>query len=128
MTRNIRLGTFILVGGVILLAGLFAIGNRTFLFSNTINVRAQFSRVAGLQRGASVQYQGINVGRVSDVQLPLGPGQPIEVAMAITSNASHLLRSTTQAQIKSDGLVGEQIIVLVADADAVKAVQSSDKS
>jgi phospholipid/cholesterol/gamma-HCH transport system substrate-binding protein len=126
MTRNIRLGTFILVGGIILILGLFAIGNRTFLFSSTINIRAEYSRVAGLQRGASVQYQGINVGRVSDVQLPAGPGEPIVVAMAISAQASHLLRSTTQAQIKSDGLVGEQIIVLVAAIEPGDPVQEND--
>ena len=41
MTRNIRLGTFILAGAVILILALFAIGNRTFLFSDTIEVRAR---------------------------------------------------------------------------------------
>lgn len=117
MSRNIRLGTFILVGAVIMILALFTIGNRTFLFSDTMTVKTRYSRVAGLQAGASVQYQGINVGRVANVRLPSSPADRIEVSMAITNRASHLIRTTTQAQIKSDGLVGDQIIVLVAAAE-----------
>ncbi|MBO6573783.1 MAG: MCE family protein [Rhodothermales bacterium] len=126
MTRNIRLGTFILVGALILLLAIFAIGNRTFLFADTINVRARYSRVAGLQPGATVAYQGIAVGRVSAVQLPPEPAQPIVVTMAITDRASHLIRTTTQAQIKSDGLVGDQIIVLVASPEPGETVREND--
>lgn len=114
MPRTFRLGLFIIAGATLLMLGLFAIGNRTFLFSDTFTVRTRFTRVAGLQSGAPVQYQGVNVGRVSSVRLPASPGERIEVSMAISQNAVHLVRENTQAQIKSDGLVGEQIIVLVA--------------
>jgi phospholipid/cholesterol/gamma-HCH transport system substrate-binding protein len=103
--------------------GLFAIGNRTFLFSDTLTVRTRFTRVAGLQSGAPVQYQGVNVGRVGSVRLPAAPGERIEVSMAISHDAAHLVRENTQAQIKSDGLVGEQIIVLVSTAEPSPAVE-----
>lgn len=117
MSRNLRLGIFIVAGSVLVLLALFAIGNRTFLFSDTMNVKTRFSRVAGLKAGASVQYQGVDVGRVSSVRLPLVPGEGIEVEMAISNRAVHLVRTNTQAQVKSDGLVGEQIIVLVSAAE-----------
>lgn len=123
MSRSFRLGLFIIAGFTLVFLGLFAIGSRTFLFSNTMDVRTSFSRVAGLQSGAPVQYQGVNVGRVSSVRLPASPGELIEVVMAISSNASHLVRENTQAQIKSDGLVGEQIIVLVASTDASPPIE-----
>lgn len=126
MNRNLRLGIFIIAGALILLLALFAIGDRTFLFSNTIRVKTRYSRVAGLQSGASVQYQGINVGRVSDVALPTAPGEPIVVTLSIAERASHLIRTTTQAQIKSDGLVGEQIVVLVASPDAGEEINEND--
>lgn len=117
MSRNLRLGIFIVAGSLLVLLALFAIGNRTFLFSDTMNVKTQFSRVAGLQAGASVQYQGVDVGRVSSVRLPSVPGEGIEVEMAISNRAVHLVRTNTQAQVKGDGLVGEQIIVLVSAAE-----------
>ena len=123
MSRTIRLGLFILAGATLVMLGLFAIGNRTFLFSDTFTVRTRFSRVAGLQSGAPVQYQGVNVGRVGSVRLPGAPGERIEVSMSISDNASHLVRENTQAQIKSDGLVGEQIIVLVSSGEPSPAVE-----
>lgn len=126
MNRNIRIGILIVSGGLILLLALFAIGNRTFLFSSVVEVRSEFSRVAGLQAGASVQYQGVNVGRVSSVTLPARPGAKIMVEMAISDKASHLIRKNTQAQIKSDGLVGEQIIVLVSPPGESEPVENDD--
>ncbi len=112
MNRSARLGILITSAFLLFLVALFTIGDRTFLFSSTITVRTQFNQVAGLQEGAPVQFQGINVGRVQSVDLPLNPGESIMVTMSISTKATHLIRKNTLAQIKSDGLVGEQIIVL----------------
>lgn len=113
MNRSARLGIIITSASILFLVALFTIGQRTFLFSTTVEVKTQFNNVAGLQEGAPVQFQGISVGRVQDVFLPTAPGETIRVTMSITTDAQHLIRKNTQAQIKSDGLVGEQIIVLV---------------
>lgn len=113
MNRPARLGLLIASASVLFLIGLFLIGDRTFLFSNTIEVKSRFNQVAGLQAGAAVQFQGINVGRVEEVQLPEAPGAKIVVTMSISNRASHLIRQNTEAAIKSDGLVGEMIVVLV---------------
>jgi phospholipid/cholesterol/gamma-HCH transport system substrate-binding protein len=89
-------------------------------------VKSRFNQVAGLQAGAPVQYQGVNVGRVSDVQLPAAPGERIVVTMRISLDAQHLIRKNTVAQIKSDGLVGEQIIVLVSPEEMGEPIQEAD--
>jgi len=125
MNRSARLGLLIASAALIFAVGLFVIGNRTFLFSDTIEVKSRFTQVAGLQEGAPVQFQGINVGRVSTVQLPAQPGDQIVVFMSISTRASHLIRKNTAAQIKSDGLVGEQIIVLV-NSDVIEAPAEAD--
>ena len=103
-----------LAGVGLFLVALFTLANRSFFLSDTFFIRSQFSSVAGLQAGAAVQYQGVNVGRVETVQLPSAPGEQITVTMAIREEAQHLIRQNTQAQIKSDGLVGNQIVVLVS--------------
>lgn len=126
MNRNVRLGILIVSGGLLLLLALFAIGSRTFLFSNVIEVRTQFNNVAGLQAGASVQYQGVDVGRVETVALPDRPGGPISVSLSISEGAKHLIRKNTQAQIKSDGLVGQMIIVLVSPDIPAEPIEDED--
>ncbi len=113
MSRQTRVGLLVLAGVLLFLLALFAIANRSFLFSDTFFVRSRFGSVAGLLSGAEVHYQGVNVGRVESVRLPDAPGEKIVVTMAIRESARHLIRENTQAQIKTDGLVGNQIVVLV---------------
>ncbi len=126
MNRATRVGIVVLSGFILFVQGLFAIGNQTFLFSDTMTVQSRFTQVAGLQNGAPVQYQGVKVGRVSDVQLPASPGERIVVTMRISTDAQHLIRKNTQAQIKSDGLVGERIVVLVSPIDTAEPVEEAD--
>lgn len=116
MSRQVRVGILVFAGLALFMIALFALANRSFLFSNTFYVRSQFSRVTGLQSGAPVQFQGINVGRVESVQLPTEPRGKIVVTMAIQERARHLINTATQAQIKTDGLVGNMIVVLVNPA------------
>lgn len=113
MSRQTRVGILVLAGILLFLLALFAVANRSFLFSDTFFIRSRFASVAGLQPGAEVQFQGVNVGRVESVRLPGSPGEKITVTMAIKETARRLIRVNTQAQIKTDGLVGNQIIVLV---------------
>ncbi|RMF61144.1 MAG: MCE family protein [Bacteroidetes bacterium] len=126
MSRQARVGILVLAGVALFILALFALANRTFLFSDTFYVKSQFTRVAGLVPGAAVQYQGVNVGRVESVQLPEAPGKKIVVTMAISEKARHLVRHNTQAQIKSDGLVGNQIVVLVPSAEIGEPVGEED--
>jgi phospholipid/cholesterol/gamma-HCH transport system substrate-binding protein len=128
MSRQARVGLLVIAGVLLFFVSLFAIANRSFLFSDTFFIRSEFGSVAGLQSGASVQFQGVNVGRVETVSLPDRPGGKISVTMAIRQDARHLIRTSTQAQIKSDGLVGNQIVVLVnpPQADVGEEVEEGD--
>lgn len=113
MSRQARVGLLVFLGLALFVVALFTLANRSFLFSNTFYVKARYNQVAGLQPGASVQFQGVNVGRVETVSLPSEAGGRIVVTMAIRESAQHLIHTDTQAQIKSDGLVGNMIVVLV---------------
>ena len=105
---------------------LFAVANRSHLFSDTFYLNAEFNNVAGLQSGATVHYQGVSVGRVESVRLPDAPDSPINVQMAISENARRVIRKSTQAQIKTDGLVGNQIVVLDSPSDASEEIEDND--
>ena len=113
MTRRARVGLVVLLGGVLFAFVIFVVANRSFLLSDRFEVRSEFMQVAGLRAGANVQYQGVSVGAVSSVSLPIGPGAPIKVTLGISKSAQHLVHSATQAQIKTEGLLGSMIVVLV---------------
>ena len=112
MSQQARVGLLVLAGAMLFLLAIFAVANRSFLFSDTFFIRSQYNEIAGLQPGASVQYQGYNIGRVESISLPERAGGMITVTMAIQEEARHLIHENTRALIKSSGLVGNQIIVL----------------
>ncbi|WP_412061058.1 MlaD family protein [Rubrivirga sp. IMCC45206] len=117
MSRQARLGLVILLALISAIGVMFVIGSQNSLFADTFAVRASFDRVAGLQPGASVFYNGISVGRVNRVQLPAEPGAPIMVFMAIDEEARPLIREDSRALIQTDGLVGN-VIVSLTDGSA----------
>ena len=113
MTREARVGLVVLASVLVFVLGLVIIGSRTLLFSERMVIRAQYNQVAGLRAGAPVQFQGVSIGAVRSVALPAVTGAMIEVTMGIRPNTQHLLHSQTQAQIKTEGLLGSMIVVLV---------------
>lgn len=112
MSRQARLGLVVIVGLVSAVAFLFIIASQGNLLADSFAVRATFNQVAGLQPGAAVFYNGIQVGRVTEVRLPRAPGDPITVRMAVDEDARPLIREDSRALIQTDGLVGNVIVSL----------------
>jgi phospholipid/cholesterol/gamma-HCH transport system substrate-binding protein len=61
---------FIVVTLAILVAGVFIIGSKQYLFSSTYQLKAQFDNVVGLDAGADVRVGGVHSGTVSSIVLP----------------------------------------------------------
>lgn len=122
MPKQARVGVLVLAGVLVFFLALFLLGQRSHLFSDTFFVRSEFFNVAGLQNGANVQLQGVNVGRVEGIELPRRPGGKIMVLMAVDEAAAPQIRRNTRAQIQTDGLVGNQIVVLIPDPSPGAAI------
>ena len=112
MSRQARLGLVVLVGLLGAVGFLFVIASQGNLLDDQFSVRATFNDVGGLLPGANVFYSGYSVGRVSDVQLPNRPGQPLTVFMEINEEVRPLIREDSRAAIQTDGLVGNVIVSL----------------
>ena len=113
MSTRVRVGLVVMICLGLLTAVLFVVGSQTLLFSDRFLVRSQFNSVAGLRPGADVQFQGVSIGAVQSVALPSEPGGMIEVTMGIRTRARSILHQGTQAEIKTEGLLGSMIVVLV---------------
>ena len=70
MSRAFRLGLFIVGTLAILVAGVFLIGDKQFLFSSTYPLKTTFKSVGGLNNGAEVRVGGVHQGTVKQIQLP----------------------------------------------------------
>src|SRR5918994_6367008 len=92
-TRVAAVGAFVL-GGILLFAvGLFLIGDRRMLFEDNFDVYAEFSQIAGLQKGATVRVAGMDAGEVETIHIPAGPAQPFRVKLRIRNDLRPLIRT-----------------------------------
>jgi phospholipid/cholesterol/gamma-HCH transport system substrate-binding protein len=106
----IRVGLFVLVAGAILVGGLLWIaGSRFFRPVDEYVVRFEES-VSGLNPGANVEYQGVVVGRVRDVDLTRD--LPPQVAVSIEVAPGTPVRADTRGELLGSLVTGIKFIQL----------------
>jgi phospholipid/cholesterol/gamma-HCH transport system substrate-binding protein len=109
-TRLAAVGAFV-VGGILLFTvGLFFIGSRRMLFTDTFEIHAEFSQIASLDSGAKVRVSGMDAGEVVSIQVPSSPSGHFRVRMRVRSDLHQLLRRDSIASIQNDGLVGNKFV------------------
>lgn len=110
MSRAARLGAFIVVTLAILAAGIFIIGDRQYLFSNTYRLKAQFNTVVGLDAGAEVRVGGVHTGSVRRIDLPSKPTDKITVLMDLQRSTHDIIKQDSVAAIQTEGLLGNEYV------------------
>src|SRR6202034_556813 len=110
MSRVARLGAFIIATLAILVAGIFIIGDRQFLFSNTYRLKTQFSTVVGLDEGAEVRVGGVHSGSVRKIELPKSPTDKITVLMDVERSTHDIIKQDSVAAIQTEGLLGNEYV------------------
>jgi phospholipid/cholesterol/gamma-HCH transport system substrate-binding protein len=125
MTRGslIRLGIFVFIGVLLLIIAVFTIGDKESLFTPTFNVRANFSTIEGLRSGSQVRLSGITVGTVSAIRILQDSVGRVEVLMRLNHEISPFIKSDTRANIETEGLVGNKVIVLSVGSSSAPQVK-----
>lgn len=110
--RLALVGAFV-IGGLLLFAvGLFMIGDRRLLFTDSFEAVADFGNVNGVEVGTSVRLSGLAAGEVIALTLPPDPGGRFLVRMRIREDLHPLVRTDSEAAILTDGLLGAAFIEL----------------
>jgi phospholipid/cholesterol/gamma-HCH transport system substrate-binding protein len=112
MSRAARLGAFIVVTLAILVAGIFIIGSKQYLFSSTYQLKAQFDNVVGLDAGADVRVGGVHSGTVSSIVLPHQPGEKVTVVIEVGKSTHEIIKQDSVATIETEGLLGNQYLAI----------------
>ena len=112
MSRAARLGAFIVATLAILVAGVFIIGSKQYLFSSTYQLKAQFDNVVGLDAGADVRVGGVHSGTVSSIVLPHKPGEKVTVLMELSRSTHEIIKQDSVASIETEGLLGNQYLAI----------------
>lgn len=111
ISREIKVGLFVLVG--LILSGMivFLIGDQRHLFERSIVYRTSFDDVQGLAPGAPVRMNGINVGSVTRVEHSDDLKDPrIHVLLWVVSGEAVRIRTDAKARIVNKGLLGDKML------------------
>jgi phospholipid/cholesterol/gamma-HCH transport system substrate-binding protein len=96
----------------VLVAGVFVIGSKEYLFHSTYRLKAQFDNVAGLSSGADVQVGGVHSGTVHAIELPHKPGEKVTVIMDLDNSTHEIIKQDSVASIETEGLLGNQFLAI----------------
>lgn len=121
-------GAFVLVLGAVLIAGVLWLASGGAFQKKYDSYRAiEDESVAGLNLNAPVKYNGVDVGKVRQIQLD--PGNPKRVNLLFAIERGTPIREDTVAVLKTQGLTGIAYVELsggAADAPPLRATAGSE--
>jgi len=104
--------------------GVFLVGSEQRFWEGRADYRLHFTRTNGLQEGAPVALDGVNVGRVARMRFPIDPrAQYVQVDISVSTNVSSRIRRDTTAKIGTLGMLGDKYIELnsgTLDSEAIE--------
>lgn len=131
--RALTVGLFVLIGLLILVAGILVLGTQQNKFSKNLVVTTYFHDVKGLKVGNNVWFSGVKVGIIKEITFQ--SINDVKVVMHIEQKSSDFIRKDAVAKLGSDGLIGNAIVSLVGgsdnsspidDGDVIKSVSGTD--
>jgi phospholipid/cholesterol/gamma-HCH transport system substrate-binding protein len=108
LNAEAKVGLLVLVGSVLLLYMIFAVGKYQFGEKKGYTLQAAFDSVAGLDTKAAVRMAGVKIGLVESVELE---DSRAKVTMRIDPEVK--ITRGTEAMIKTKGLLGEKYVEFV---------------
>jgi phospholipid/cholesterol/gamma-HCH transport system substrate-binding protein len=121
-----RVGVFILAALVGLIGMVYVLGARARLFEARYTIHADFTEVGGLTEGATVRLAGVQIGRVTGVNLPGEPGGKVRVDMSIARRYTDRIRKDSIVRIDTQGLLGDKIIEITVGTAKALGIQKDE--
>ncbi|MEP0710741.1 MlaD family protein [Algoriphagus sp.] len=123
--RSVIVGIFVFVGIAILVTGILTLGGQQKKFVKSIQLKAVFDDIGGLQAGNNVWFSGVKIGTVRKINF-YGDSQ-VEIEMNVEEEVVEFIRKDSKATISSDGLIGNKIIVIYGGTTLAPPVEDGDR-
>lgn len=122
--NKIKLGVFVFISITLFIVGIYLIGQRQQLFSDTFRVTGIFKDISGLQIGNNVRFCGINIGIVEDIEQITD--STVSINMMINEDTRKFIKKNAKAIIGSDGLMGNKIVIITPGEAGYKQLSNND--
>jgi phospholipid/cholesterol/gamma-HCH transport system substrate-binding protein len=116
-----KLGIFVLLGLTLFIATIYFIGKSQNLFGSNFSLKSHFKNVSGLKEGNNVQFSGINVGTIKNIQFI--SDSLVAVNFVIKEEVRQFIKTDAISSIGSDGLMGDKVLIIspgIASGQIVK--------
>ena len=114
MTREVRVGLFLVVAFLILIA-LFELLGKETIFARMVEYKTSFKSIPGLKLGDPVRLAGVDVGSVRDIQVI---GARVEVSIRVKPGTP--VKTDSIATIKLTSLLGTNFVDLTFGSPAAQ--------
>lgn len=119
----LRVGLLVLTALTLAGVAVFLLGDRQNLFRAKSHYHVRLATANGLQVGAAVQLNGVDVGQVVDILLPEDMGETqLRIRMAVDSRYEQRIRADSQARIKTLGLLGDKFVEITSGSPSASVV------
>src|SRR5574341_107012 len=123
---EIRVGIFVLVGLTILgtMIIMFGFQNVRF-FQDTYRLTAVFNFTSGVVIGAPVRLAGVNVGKVTTIELSGDEANHVYLHLQIHKDV--VIRKDVRLLINSLGILGEKYLEFIPKSTTAEPLEEGDK-
>ena len=121
----IRVGIFVVLGGVAVAVGIFLVGKEEGLFRQSFRVSAFFNTIEGLRTGASVRLSGVDVGIVDKIVIS-PQNNMVRIDLKLRTTVRTFIKKDSYAAIEQEGLVGSKYVSLSVGTSASEGVADGD--
>ncbi len=123
---RVRVGIFAVSALVAFIAVIYVLGASARLFEARYTLHADFTEVGGLREGATVRLAGVQIGRVTGVNLDPQPGGKVRVDLTIGRQFANRVRKDSVARLETQGLLGDRLVEITAGTATAPALQAGD--
>src|SRR5579871_5778014 len=110
--RNIAVGVFAAAGAALFASAVFLIGNQNSLFARHVEFYAEFRNLNGLVKGSKVRVGGFDAGEVREITVPDSPSAGFRLRLRLSERTRGLVRADSVAMIATEGMVGDQYVLI----------------
>jgi phospholipid/cholesterol/gamma-HCH transport system substrate-binding protein len=98
-------GVFLIIGLLCLAYLSVKLGDVEFFGTKQYPVKARFTNISGLKEGAGIEIAGVNVGKVSKINL-----EEYQAIVELLINPEVKLQEDAIASIRTQGIIGDKYI------------------
>ena len=106
--KALRVGLFVFTALAIFITIIYLIGSKDNLFKTKTTITTSFNDIRGVVVGNKVRFSGINVGKVSDINVV--SDKEVVLELSIVKEYARFIYKDALVEINQDGLMGSKLI------------------